>query len=329
MKATIFAVAAFCTSLATATPLDKRAWATAYELVTVTVTVAGSLDSLPVETAAAAAQALPSAEVSSWSDWNSGSGSGSGFGSGSGSWWGAWRGWGSNGNSAVASTAWQTQSAVATITHTPSTSAIIPTYSAPSSVLSSAISSIPVVSSSSVPGVVSSLSTSSSLTPTTSTPASVPTSVSSDYQQGILDSHNIHRQNASVSGLVWSDQMASIAAQIASSCVYAHDTSAGGGGYGQNIGAGAPPDDIPAMITNQMYNGEINYYPAYGVEPDMSNFEKWGHYSQIVWKSTTSVGCATQYCPNGLANVGSGVSPYFTVCNYSPPGMSLSLTTLC
>ncbi|KIW29186.1 uncharacterized protein PV07_05016 [Cladophialophora immunda] len=157
-------------------------------------------------------------------------------------------------------------------------------------------------------------------TPTQAAPSPASTSVSSDYQQGILDSHNMHRDNASVPHLTWSDDMASIAAQIAASCVYAHDTSTGGGGYGQNIGAGAPPSDIPAMITDEMYNGEINFYPAYGVEPDMSNFEKWGHYSQIVWKSTTSVGCATQYCPNGLANTGGNVSPYFTVCNYSPPG---------
>ncbi|OCT52425.1 SCP-like extracellular protein [Cladophialophora carrionii] len=151
-------------------------------------------------------------------------------------------------------------------------------------------------------------------------PAPVSTSVSSDYKQGILDSHNMHRSNASVPSLSWDDHMASIAAQIAASCVYAHDTSTGGGGYGQNIGAGAPPEDIPAMITNEMYNGEIGFYPGYGSEPDMSNFEKWGHYSQIVWKSTTGVGCATQYCPNGLANTGGNVSPYFTVCNYSPPG---------
>jgi hypothetical protein len=77
------------------------------------------------------------------------------------------------------------------------------------------------------------------------------------------------------------------------------------------------------MITNEMYNGEINFYPLpYGIEPDMSNFEQWGHYSQIVWKNTVSVGCAVQDCSGqGLANTGSGVSPFFAVCNYSPPGM--------
>jgi uncharacterized protein YkwD len=169
-------------------------------------------------------------------------------------------------------------------------------------------------------------SSAAAATSSSASPAS--TSVSSDYQQGILDSHNIHRENASVPSLTWSDDMASIASEIAASCTYAHNTAAGGGGYGQNIGAGADSSGVAAMITDEMYNDEIGWYPGYGSEPDMTNFEHWGHYSQIVWKSTTSVGCATQYCPNGLANTGSGVSPYFTVCNYSPPGMYLPFKPL-
>ena len=97
-----------------------------------------------------------------------------------------------------------------------------------------------------------------------------------------------------------------------------------GGGYGQNIGAGFTPGQVPAMITNGMYNGEINYYPGYGTEPSLANFAKFGHFTQIVWKTTTKVGCFTQYCSKGLANTGNGnILPYFTVCNYSPPGKSL------
>ena len=43
--------------------------------------------------------------------------------------------------------------------------------------------------------------------------------------------------------------------------------------------------------------------------------------TQIVWTNTTSVGCATVDCSaSGLANTGGNVSPYFTVCNYYPPG---------
>lgn len=98
--------------------------------------------------------------------------------------------------------------------------------------------------------------------------------------------------------------------------------AAGDGNYGQNIGAGFTPGQIAFMITNAMYNGEMTQYPGpYGSDNvDTSNFAAWGHFSQIVWADTTQVGCATQYCPNGLQNAGPNTPPYFTVCNYFPPG---------
>ena len=78
------------------------------------------------------------------------------------------------------------------------------------------------------------------------------------------------------------------------------------------------------MITNSMYNMEINFFPGYGVDNvDLSNFSRWGHFSQILWRDTTSVGCATYDCSGvagGLQNTGAGVRPLFTVCNYFPPG---------
>lgn len=95
-----------------------------------------------------------------------------------------------------------------------------------------------------------------------------------------------------------------------------------GGGYGQNIAAGVESANISAVITDLFYNAEEPLFSSnYGMaDPDMSLFEKWGHFSQIVWKGTTHVGCYTAHCPNGLGNVGSDVSPYFTVCNYKNPG---------
>lgn len=146
------------------------------------------------------------------------------------------------------------------------------------------------------------------------------------YQQRVLVSHNVHRANHSASNLVWDNALASTAAKIALTCVYAHNTTTDGGGYGQNIAAGLAADNITAIITELFYNSEVSYFNGlYGqAQPDMSNFGKWGHFSQIVWKGTSKVGCATQYCPNGLANVGPYTPPYFTVCNYGPPGKSLS-----
>lgn len=96
-----------------------------------------------------------------------------------------------------------------------------------------------------------------------------------------------------------------------------------GGGYGQNIAAGVKADNVSAVITELFYNGEVGLYEGqYGKEsPDMSNFHEWGHFTQIVWKGTTEVGCATVDCSSsGLANTGGNVPPYFTVCNYKSPG---------
>jgi len=117
--------------------------------------------------------------------------------------------------------------------------------------------------------------------------------------------------------------LASTAAEIAASCVYAHNTAADGGGYGQNIGAGYSANQVPDMIGNDMYNGEEPNFPTpFGNDnPDTTNFDHWGHFSQIVWKNTQQVGCATNNCPNGLANFAPNPpGAPFTVCNYNPPG---------
>lgn len=94
-----------------------------------------------------------------------------------------------------------------------------------------------------------------------------------------------------------------------------------GGGYGQNIGYGVESSAIGEMITNLMYNDEMGYYAdLYGeADPDMTYFDNWGHFSQIVWKGTTKVGCATVTCPS-LGNVDAAEALPFTVCNYSPAG---------
>ena len=97
-------------------------------------------------------------------------------------------------------------------------------------------------------------------------------------------------------------------------------------------------------MTNLFYNNETEEYPLpYGQEnPDSSNFESWGHYSQMVWSDSTSVGCytydcspagqpATQDCnasgqpylTNTYCGPEIGTPAVFTVCNYYPEGENL------
>lgn len=146
-----------------------------------------------------------------------------------------------------------------------------------------------------------------------------------NYQQAVINSHNIHRANHSAPAIKWSSSLAATAEKIANTCVYAHNTQMDGGGYGQNIAAGPPPDFVNKIITNMFYNHEEPYFHGqYGkAKPDMKNFEHWGHFSQLVWKDSTSVGCHTTNCAGRrgkLKGVGNGVHPYFTVCNYHNRG---------
>ncbi|KAL2022994.1 hypothetical protein VTK56DRAFT_4209 [Thermocarpiscus australiensis] len=167
-----------------------------------------------------------------------------------------------------------------------------------------------------------------------SAPAPAPTtepapSQPSDYASTALYHHNVHRYNHSASALEWSEEHAQYAATLAARCVFAHDTSIGGGGYGQNLAMWGSSGDPQALGANKAvaqaasdgwYNGELNLFPAsdYGKDtPDMSGFEQWGHFSQLVWKGTRKVGCATQFCqPGTISSMGS----WYTVCNYFPAG---------
>jgi hypothetical protein len=154
----------------------------------------------------------------------------------------------------------------------------------------------------------------------TSTSAAAAATPTNAYQETILYNHNVHRSNHSASSVTWSGSLESSARTLAERCVYQHDTSIAGGGYGQNIGYGVGESAIGEMITNLMYNDEMMFFAdLYGkASPDMSKFDAWGHFSQIVWKGTEEVGCATVVCPS-LGNAGGSNVP-FTVCNYSPAG---------
>ncbi len=58
------------------------------------------------------------------------------------------------------------------------------------------------------------------------------------YATIVTNQHNVHRANHSAHALVWNEDLAQIAEGIAKSCTFAHNTAAGGGGYGQNLRQG-------------------------------------------------------------------------------------------
>ena len=126
------------------------------------------------------------------------------------------------------------------------------------------------------------------------------------------------------------------------------NSSIGGGGYGQNIdmaGMVAPKSSTGAQdtdastkawnkahvlgnaISNSWYKPEepkfAEAYEGYGKsqpaeeEPDTKG--RYLHFTQIVWKNTSKVGCAVAYCGTSMFSTSYS---WLTVCNYASPGTS-------
>lgn len=85
-------------------------------------------------------------------------------------------------------------------------------------------------------------------------------------------------------------------------------------GNGQNLHVG-PMGSGNYEQAERAWEGERAAYCAgYKQQSDVHSepfFHNTGHYTQVAWRSTTSVGCANASVGNGMEVV---------VCNYSPPG---------
>ena len=110
--------------------------------------------------------------------------------------------------------------------------------------------------------------------------------------------------------LTWNAAAASVASAWAAHCDWNHNPSRGN--YGENIAAATSPL-TPAAVVAMWAAEASNYdYATNGCSGVC------GHYTQIVWRDTTSVGCAIQKCTSG-SPFGSSTW-YFAVCDYAPPG---------
>lgn len=83
-------------------------------------------------------------------------------------------------------------------------------------------------------------------------------------------------------------------------CVFQH---AQGTGHGENLAIGR---DLTAYRAMQLWYDEGKNYPYGAATPPMSYM----HFTQVIWKNTTEIGCASKVCPQGT----------LYVCRYNPPG---------
>ena len=106
--------------------------------------------------------------------------------------------------------------------------------------------------------------------------------------------------------LTWSPKLAQAAQQWANTlkakgCAFEHS----GGATGENLAAGTT-GALDARATVAMWYDEIKGYsfkqPGFSMQT--------GHFTQVVWRGTTSVGCGKSQCK--------GMDIW--VCEYDPPG---------
>ena len=137
-----------------------------------------------------------------------------------------------------------------------------------------------------------------------------------DFNARLLLAHNIERARIGVPALGWDPALAADARvwaeELAASGRFEHSPDeAGKPLQGENLWAGTPRAFAPEAMVRLWTAEKADYRP--GLFPNNSrsgDVEHVGHYTQLIWRSSRRVGCATAV----------GREEEFLVCRYSEAG---------
>ncbi len=131
----------------------------------------------------------------------------------------------------------------------------------------------------------------------------------------ILEAHNSERRTVGARSLSWDPALSAAAAsharQLASSGQLRHSSRAARTGHGENLWIGTRGAFSARQMVASWASEKANFRP--GVFPAVSRRGPWstvGHYTQMIWPTTTHLGCA-------IAN---GARFDVLVCRYAPAG---------
>lgn len=134
-------------------------------------------------------------------------------------------------------------------------------------------------------------------------------------EKGALDAHNAARAAVGTADLVWDDELAAGALEYAKQLVGIGSlVHSGADGFGENLYQGGEGEETPLTNAVNMFNDEKKDYSGQAI--DSTNYMTFGHYTQVVWKSTTKVGMAKA----------EGNGKCFVVARYQEPGNMIGET---
>ena len=137
-----------------------------------------------------------------------------------------------------------------------------------------------------------------------------------DFNQRLLAAHNAERAAMGIPPLQWNDRLAADARvwaeELAATGKFEHSPDTPGEDpQGENLWAGTPRAFSPEAMVHLWVSEKRDYRP--GVFPNNSrsgDIENVGHYTQLIWRASHQVGCASAV----------GEREEFLVCRYSEAG---------
>ncbi|TMJ14046.1 MAG: SCP-like extracellular [Alphaproteobacteria bacterium] len=125
------------------------------------------------------------------------------------------------------------------------------------------------------------------------------TGLSTNLDARLLAAHNRERSAAGVPPLQWDDQLAADAAGWAETLVetnqFEHSDDDDDDPQGENLWLGTkayyPPEAMVGMWIEEKKDFRPGAFPAVS---RTGNYEDVGHYTQLMWRDTGSVGCAVR-----------------------------------
>jgi hypothetical protein len=132
------------------------------------------------------------------------------------------------------------------------------------------------------------------------------------FRDDMMNYTNYYRYLHSAAFLEYNDSLASYASDYSTNCQWRHNPDLSSSGFGENLARGYA--NVSAAVF--AWYDEVNEFDYDFDTRDPTGFtEATGHFTQLVWRSSVSVGCGWTDCGgrNGLEGV-------FVVCNYYPAG---------